>query len=365
MRVLFNSPNPNLQGGPPTHLPLLEHELRKYVDMELFHYGRQTDSETIMDKCFGRIRDLWLLHLQIRSFHPHVLHHNSAFDPRSILRDMPLVFLARYHRVPILIKVHGSHREAFGRLNPVLTLLRRFLLKNVSLLGVLSEAEKGEFVQTWPELKERLAVVKNIIKSEFFHVVRSESVFPSVLFLSRFVRNKGMFDLLEAIPEILLDMPEAKFTFIGSGPDAAEFCDEVIKRNLEKSVTWVEHIVNDESVRYYSFAWALVFPTRFPEGMPMVVAEAMAGGVPVVTTKTRFSNSYMLEGVHCLYIHPQTPGGIANKVVSILRDPDLRERMSNSNRELAHFFTAEQVSREFLALYKRITNFEYNKWRCW
>jgi glycosyltransferase involved in cell wall biosynthesis len=354
MKVLFNSPNPGLHGGPPTHLPLLEQELRKHVQIESFHYGRRTDSETLMDKFFGRFRDLYLLHRRTRSVRPDIIHHNSAFDSRAILRDAPLVQLAKHHMVPIFIKVHGSHREAFGRMNLFMRLLRRSLLANVSGIGVLSEAERLEFVDNWPSLRSKVVVVKNVINPHFFQVARDESPTPTVLFVSRFIRQKGMFDLLEAIPLILKDIPTAKFIFVGSGRDARDFLDQVRSRNLGGAVNWIEHVSNEVTVQYYSSAWVLVFPSHFPEGMPMVVAEAMASGLPIVTTKTRFSTSYMIEGKHCLYTEIKDPRSIALEVLSLLKQKDLRDTLSQHSRTLAEEFTAPKVAGEFIRVYNRL-----------
>jgi glycosyltransferase involved in cell wall biosynthesis len=197
-------------------------------------------------------------------------------------------------------------------------------------------------------------VVRNVIKPEFFQVARNEAVIPTVLFISRFVRQKGMFDLLDAIPYILKDIPTAKFIFVGSGLDAVDFRNQARSMNLDGSIEWIEHISNEETVQYYSSAWVLVFPSHFPEGMPMVVAEAMASGLPIVTTKTRFSASYMIEGTHCLYVGIKDPISIAQKIIALLKQNDLRDTLSQHGRALAEEFTAAKVAGEFVEVYKRL-----------
>ena len=86
----------------------------------------------------------------------------------------------------------------------------------------------------------------------------------------------------------------------------------------------------------------------------MVVAEAMASGLPIVTTKTRFSASYMIEGRHCLYSGIKDPLSIAHKVLSLLKQKDLRDRLSQQGRALAEEFTAPKVAGEFIEVYKRL-----------
>src|SRR5689334_14007704 len=95
LRLLFNSPHPGLHGGPPTHLPLLEEKLREHVELETFEYGRKTDSENTFDKLVGRTKDLVKLQAKISGFRPDLIHHNTAFDTRAIIRDAALLWVAK------------------------------------------------------------------------------------------------------------------------------------------------------------------------------------------------------------------------------------------------------------------------------
>ena len=352
LRVFFNVPRPELHGGPPTHLPLLETELRKHVDLETFDYGRRTDSETTFDKLLGRTKDLIKLRAKISRFQPDIIHHNTAFDTRAIIRDAALMWVAKRYETPVLLKMHGSLDELFGKVSPPVERLRDAVISNADCIGVLSEIERRKFLNAWSFLGNRVRVVKNIIKPEFYAVERHETEHPTVLFVSRFIRQKGIFDLLDAVPGVLRKFPTAQFVFIGSGSAAAEFDAKVRKQQLTSAVRRIDHLSNAETASFYSSAWALVFPTHFPEGMPMVVAEAMAAGVPIITTRTNFSRSYMSEGEHCLFVTGGDPASIEAQMIYLLEDRELSRRMSLNNRELAKSFRTEIVTREFLGIYK-------------
>jgi glycosyltransferase involved in cell wall biosynthesis len=354
LTVFLNVPSPQLHGGPATHLPLLEQELRKHVDLKVFEYGRKTDSETTLDKLVGRTKDLVKLRAKISRSRPSVIHHNTAFDTRAIIRDAALVWLARRYGIPVLLKMHGSLDELFGEVSPPLDRLRNVVLRNADCIGVLSEVEMRKFLSAWPFLDGRVRVVKNIIKPDFYAVERREAEHPTVLFISRFIRQKGIFELLEAVPGVLKKFPATQFVFVGSGNDAAEFDARVRHKQLMPSVRRIGHLSNVETTSFYSSAWTLVFPTHFPEGMPMVVAEAMAAGVPIITTKTNFSRSYMSAGQHCLYLERKDSGSIEDQVVYLLGNRDLRQRMSTNNRELAKSFRADIVTADFLDIYENV-----------
>jgi len=351
-KVLFNLPNPRLHGGVAVCASVLEHELRRSVDLQTFNYGRKKNTETLLTKILDRSNDLISLRSKIIKTRPTLIHHNSAFDKMAIIRDAPLLWLAKFYKIPTLVVMHGSLDESFERMNPLLEQLRDFLLNSADCIGVLSEVERQKFLKTWPFLSPRLKVVKNIIQPDFYTIKRQETIFPTLLFISRFIRQKGPFDLLEAIPGVINKFPTAQFIFVGSGSDDWDFDKRVKKRQLDLFVKRFAHIDNLATGAFYGSAWAFVFPTHFPEGMPMVVAEAMAAGVPIITTNTSFSGSYMSAGDHCLFVNAKDFSSIEAQIMYLLENSELRQRMSANNRELAKAFRAEIVTREFLGIYE-------------
>lgn len=355
IKILFGTLGPNIHGGISQVSPYLKSQLRDRVMIQTFIFGRRSNSERLWDKIIGRFADLIKLTMSIQGLLPDIVHHNTAFDRNSIIRDVPMVFMVKASRIPLFLMIHGSHRATFMKRGPIMECLRGYLLDNVSSIGVLSPLEKKEFCDKWPKLEEKVVVVKNIIRSEFFLTERKENDLPKVLFISRFIRKKGLFDLLEAIPTVLKEYPNAFFVFVGSGPDGNEFDDAVRKKGLESNIRRLEHIDNMETRDHYSRSWCLVFPTHYAEGMPMVVAEAMAAGCPVVTTRTRFSLSYMEENKNCIYVEKENPVSIAEGIIRLLRDRVLRDNISRNNKVLAERFKTDIVVSEFMNIYKLLT----------
>jgi len=352
LRILFDTPDQRLRGGPPTHLPLLESELRRFVEVHLYQYGRKSDTENLPEKVFGRAVDLIRVRSACRALRPDLIHHNSAFDRLAIFRDALLVLMANHQRIPIFIKIHGSMPEAFSTGPGLLELARKIVLRRGDGFGVLSSIEKGEFEAAFPCVRGKVWVVKNIVDADFFKVPRCEANRPQILFLSRFIRRKGLFDLLHAVPLVLKEVAAAEFLFIGDGEDATTFEREVSAMQCP-SIKLLKHTSDRDAV--FSSAWMLALPTLFPEGMPMVIAESMAAGLPVVSTPTRFSRSYLTEGQHALYCQPGDVEGIAKSIIRLCKDKTLRERMSQANRRMmSEKFTAEHVTKEFLEIYGRL-----------
>jgi glycosyltransferase involved in cell wall biosynthesis len=252
LRVLFNTPRPHVQGGPATHLPLLRAALERYVELEDFQHGRATDNETTLRKCMRTAINLVSVESKILRRRPDLIHVNSAFDARSILRDMPLALLAQRHNIPLLLKVHGSWSEFIRPTGNPVELAKRILMRNISLLAVLSTAEKAEFEHFLPRLRGRVCVVKNIISEAFLNAERNESEEPVVLFASRFIKKKGPFYLLEAVPSIVERIPGTRFIFLGDGPDAAAFDVAVRHRRMSSRVQRLGNVSGDKIAAWYT-----------------------------------------------------------------------------------------------------------------
>jgi glycosyltransferase involved in cell wall biosynthesis len=269
---------------------------------------------------------------------------------------MPLALLAGRHGIPLLLKTHGSSSEIVRPTRKTVEFAKRILIRNISLLCVLSAAEKAEFEHFLPEVRGRVCVVKNVISETFLKSERCESDEPLVLFASRFVKEKGPFQLLEAVSSIVVRIPKVHFVFLGDGPDASAFDAEVSSRRMSALVQRLPYVGRHEIAAWYARSWVFVFPTLFPEGMPMVIAEAMATGTPIVTTRIRFGVSYMTEYENCLYCERQDPCSIARQVITVLTDAGLRHKMSQANRMLALQFRGETVAREFVQLYSMLAD---------
>jgi glycosyltransferase involved in cell wall biosynthesis len=93
----------------------------------------------------------------------------------------------------------------------------------------------------------------------------------------------------------------------------------------------------------------LVLPTWHPEGFPVAVLEAMAAGLAVVTTRVGGMPDLLRQGQHVLYVPPRAPEILAENLLLILRNGDLRARMGHANRELIAQFEPRRAMEEPLA----------------
>ena len=86
----------------------------------------------------------------------------------------------------------------------------------------------------------------------------------------------------------------------------------------------------------------------------MSVFYAVAAGLPIITTRIRAAADYLTEPENCLWVEPRNPELLAEKIATLLRSVETRNRMSEANKHLARQFTAEVVTQKYLQVYENL-----------
>ena len=99
----------------------------------------------------------------------------------------------------------------------------------------------------------------------------------------------------------------------------------------------------------------LVLPSRFGEGMPMVLLEAMGAGLPVVATPVEGIAELVDDGRNGLLVPPEDVEALANAIRRVLEDPALAERLGSAARELVtQRYSANGMARAIEAVYEEL-----------
>lgn len=361
MKILMGIPAPWLKGGPPTHLPLLVDYFEKDGNYQIktFYFGseKQEGNENAVAKIFHTLKVLVRFIRLIIGFRPQIIHLNSAFDKNSLLRDIPFSLVSKLTHTPLIFKIHGSHYELLHTKNPILIFLVRIYFGGASKVGVLSEFEKNEFIQSFGNAS-KLIVVKNIVRqiengiSDNKQVTKTKNF--DVLFVSRIEKGKGLEDLLQAIPIVIKSHPSFVVAIAGTGRALNEYKKMATDLNISSSVKWLGHIPNEKLENVFHQSKIFIFTSHFPEGMPMAMVEALLYGMPVITTKTRFAVSYLKEEKNVLFIDRHQPQQIAEKIFYLLDNAMMQAKMKKENILFIREFSQKKVGNEFSDVYSQM-----------
>ncbi|MET0626295.1 MAG: glycosyltransferase family 4 protein [Pyrinomonadaceae bacterium] len=174
-----------------------------------------------------------------------------------------------------------------------------------------------------------------------------------VLFAATWRKNKGVEDLVPAYAELAARDARLELAVLGAGvPDAevrAAFPAEVRAR-----VRCVRAETEAETAAAFADADLFVLPSLF-EGTPLTLVEAMASGLPVVTTATCGMRDVVRDGENGLLVPTRSPSAIASAVERLVGDESLRARLgSHARAEAAERYRWNLVAAPVLEVYERL-----------
>lgn len=176
---------------------------------------------------------------------------------------------------------------------------------------------------------------------------------PLVTYVGRVAHEKNIGFLVQVFAAVLASVPEALLVIAGEGPAREALRAEVRSRGLERHVHFAGYLErNSALLDCYAAADVFVFASR-TETQGLVLLEAMAQGVPVVSTAELGTRSILVPASGALVV-PEERAAFAAAVVRVLRDAGLRERMAARGRAYAHGWSSAAMARRLAHLYRAL-----------
>jgi len=297
----------------------------------------------------------WLLAtFRVALVHAHVAMRGSLW------RKALFLALARAFGVPTLAHLHGSIFVEFyeRECGPLRRRLVRRALERATAVIALSEHWRAYLARMAPAA--RVVVIPNMVDAAAVQagIERSGAVRSSsgILFLGEIGRRKGIYDLVCALAQITAVHPEARLVACGSGELEAvrRLARELgVERQLELP-GWVS---GEAKARLLAQAAIYVLPS-YNENLPVSILEAMAAGLPVVSTRVGGIPDAVRHGTEGFLTAPGAPEELAEHVLLLLRDRELRAAMgANGRRRALEAFSPAPVLASLEQLYASICGF--------
>lgn len=287
-----------------------------------------------------------------------LIHLNTAFDRRSVLRDAASIFLMRPGRAKIFLKVHGASANEFT--GNFFKALVRYLASRVDGYGINTSEEMNALAGIGLD-RSKFHLVQNVITINesmpegFVREQKSPTDVFQILFASRFIAAKGVLETIKACA--MLRDRGIRFVLhcVGDGPVKAEAELLAAELKLGDSIKFTGHIPEAELTKLFFSSDIFVFPTSHNEGFPIVLFNAVAVGLPIVTTKIRAAADYLSEPQNCLFCE-RDPTSVADRLTELIESKELREHMSARNMELGRSFSGDQIAKKHLDIYNEIVS---------
>lgn len=353
-----------LMGIPSTdHMELAQYEIEGFRELgivvDTISYGSRSRIESKLTKIFVVLRTIFEIRRALRRKKYDLLYLNSAFAMRGLIRDVATCLGLCGTGVPIYIKMHGSESALLKRQDFYVRSLRRILFRRVSAFGLLSSEEVTNFCNAGA-MPNKLFQVKNVVNPsvykrdfQFRENLGLDPHTPMILFVSRLIPSKGLIDLIHACGIIRDRGYIFDLICLGDGPELAGCAAATRDLKLEEHVQFLGYLPESETKAFYANADMVILPTWHDEGFPMAVFQAVAAGVPVITTRIRAAADYLREPDNCLWVEPKNSSMLAEKIQQLLDDEALASQMGRNNSSSAVNYSKETVAREFVESYQK------------
>jgi glycosyltransferase involved in cell wall biosynthesis len=285
----------------------------------------------------------WRFFRDLRTSQADLVVYFLSSRPLGLLAELPFVLWARILHIPYVLYLHT---RGFGRLYSRSLLFREIIRQmfRPALACLVLGDRLGQEIQAF--FPGKIFILPNCIEEPEPAGRAPASSTIRVLFLSNIHENKGIRTLMAAIPKVIGLAPDVLFVLAGPWQDRSiekEVLEFVERHGIRDSVLRTGPVFGKDKENLLAGSDIFVFPSHYPlEAMSLVVLEAMRAGLPVITSDIGSLPEVVIDGKTGFVIPPRDPERLAEKIVRLAKDPELRRRMGQESRQrfLTHFSSA-------------------------
>ena len=276
-----------------------------------------------------------------------IVHFHTVPDKICLIIQMPVLLLALLGRKRIVMHIHmGNQLEDHTRNGLFIWCLNRS-----DCVVLLAKKWQALFEVLYPTVNAMTAVIYNACAAtpEVDYSVKENSI----IFAAHLDENKRADLLLQAWQKLRKEFPDWHVTIMGNG-DVERYSRMSYEMGLDDSVTFTGYITGKQKEDVWNKASIYCMCSRH-EGFPMVVLEAWAHGIAVVSTPVGGLPDVIEEGKNCLTFPFGDAEGLEKQLRHLMQSPELRRNMAEYSKPFGEeMFAPEKISDSVDVLYKEI-----------
>jgi glycosyltransferase involved in cell wall biosynthesis len=257
------------------------------------------------------------------------------------------MLLAKLLKKSLIVHVHAFSAESIYEHTALSA--GRYCLGLADRVVALSDSWANALRARDPFLS--LCVIPNPVISHARHA--RECSAPVVLYAGKLESRKGYQDLMTAAASVLKQVPGVEFWFAGHG-ELQQAADLANRLGIQSSVRLMGWLSEKAMTEAYDKATIFCLPS-YNEGVPMVVLEAMARGLPVVCTAVGGLPDFVQDDENGLFAVPGDPQSIAASILQLLSDRAYAQQMGlNASRTIRARCSLATISDQLEHLYRTV-----------
>jgi glycogen synthase len=393
--ILTNEYPPHIYGGAGVHVDYLTRELRRLSPLEVRAFAEYPAHADLRpaDPKYSKIIGPLDTNLQWAASVKDV----SIVHCHTWYSHFGGVLISRLLQVPLVLTTHSlePHRpwksEQLGEGGYAMSCwIERTAYQSADGVIAVSQGMKRDVQELYGIAPEKVRVIYNGIDADFYKPTLDPEVLskygidpekPFVLFVGRITRQKGIAQLIQAIPQM---DPQAQVVLCAGAPDTPELaaeCKSLIEEvsATRKGVVWISEMVPHIDLRtLYSHASVFVTPSLY-EPFGIINLEAMAcgtpvvgsavGGIPEIIVEGETGHLVPLEHTSSTVFEPKDPaafqGALAQSINQVLASPERAKAMGEAARKRAvEVFSWSQIAKQTFDFYQELCGKQSAKKKC-
>ncbi|MDI6704371.1 MAG: glycosyltransferase family 4 protein [bacterium] len=258
------------------------------------------------------------------------------------------IFVAKIYKIKIVLTAHGSDINYLEKSG----LLRRtclFILRRVCRVIAVSNSLKHKMVEIGIS-SCKITVIPNGVNLQNFKPRKRDKVGFQLLWVGRLIEEKGVVFLIEALKWVNEEIPHTKLILIGEG-ELKERLKRLSRHLALYNVDFMGEVSHSVISGYMESADLFILPS-LQEGLPLALLEAMAMGLPVIATSVGGIKDVVIHEKTGILIPPKKPRLLAEKIIYLLKDEDLRKKIGeNGRRRVEEHFTWDRIVKDTSRVY--------------
>ncbi len=301
----------------------------------------------------------WIAIIKLLKQYPVKVIHAHWLIPQGILAL--IARLVSINKPAILCTSHGG--DLYGLNDPISKIIKRYVIKKVDAMTVVSHAMQDEIKKLVPTAKQAVVAPMGTDLSNLF--IPDDSVKRKsyqLLFVGRLVEKKGLQYLLQAMPDIIKQYPETCLNIAGTGPEQASLEVLIKELKLAKHVFFLGRLSHQALVNEYRQATVAVFPfvqakNGDVEGLGLVMIEAMGCGCPVVASDIPAVRDVIINNSTGILSETGNKIQLTEKIIELLSHKDRRKVLAKKARKyMFDRFSWDKTAISYQALLQKLVD---------
>lgn len=332
-KIMILVPPMNILGGISKHYE----GLRQYLSDKVYYFTTTKNSRSLVISVFSILFNLLKYFFQLIKLSPDVVVVNVSLK-KGFYSKNRYINLLKITRSKLVVYIHGWQEDSESMLY---SKKGKFILNNGDAFIVLSPIFKRKLENAGvvkPIFLSTTKVEDNLLSN--FSIDSRNGKITNFLFLSRVEKEKGIFLSLDIFCLIQKDYPDLVFNIAGTGHALDKLKEIVANRNL-KNVFFYGQVSGKELVDLYMKS-DIFFLQSESEGMPAALLEAMAFGLPVVTTPVGAIPDFVIDGEMGIISDENHPEYYYKRIRMLMENIELVKEISRTNYKYAkeHFYAS-------------------------